>query len=116
MGSSWLALEALPASLLPRSLFLLRCSLVAPLLRHAWTSPLFRAAPLGLTSLHEDARPAHYLGLRFAGDVPGGLLQQLADANVYASVRGQTLRITPHVYNSRADIDRLLAALDAVVS
>lgn len=70
-----------------------------------------RAAALGLVSLPPGARAGHYLGLRFAGGVPAGLAEALAAEQVYVSVRGDSVRVTPHLYNTDADVDRLFAAL-----
>jgi selenocysteine lyase/cysteine desulfurase len=70
-----------------------------------------RAAALGLECLDPSRRAGHFLGLRFARGLPEGLLQALNSANVYVSVRGNTLRITPHLYNDDADADRLMRAL-----
>ena len=69
---------------------------------------------MGLPSLPEELRAGHYLGLRFAGGVPPGLLDALAREKVFLSVRGSSLRITPHLYNTDADVDRLFAALERV--
>ncbi len=70
-----------------------------------------RAATLGLESLNADQRAGHFLGLRFPEGVPAGLLVLLKEAGVYVSVRGRSLRITPHLYNDDADVDRLMDAL-----
>jgi selenocysteine lyase/cysteine desulfurase len=44
--------------------------------------------------------------------VPPELPKRLAADRVYVSVRGRSaLRVTPHVYNTEADIDRLLRAI-----
>jgi selenocysteine lyase/cysteine desulfurase len=56
-------------------------------------------------------RAPHFLSLRFAGGVPEGLTDQLAAANVHVSLRGTSLRVTPHVYNNEADTAALIAAL-----
>ena len=71
-----------------------------------------RAAALGLESLGTEARAGHFLGLRFPKGIPDGLLETLAAARVYLSVRGESLRITPHVYNDDTDVDRLMQALE----
>jgi hypothetical protein len=39
------------------------------------------------------------------------LLRSVRDAGVIASVRGSSLRIAPHLHNSRGDVRRLLDAL-----
>jgi len=70
-----------------------------------------RCAALGLTALPESGRPGHYLGLRFPGAVPAGLLEALARRQVYLSMRGNVLRVTPHLFNTDGDVARLLEAL-----
>ena len=55
-----------------------------------------RAAPLGLSSEDASLRAGHYLGLRLPGGVPDGLLERLAEEQVYVSVRGTSIRVTPH--------------------
>jgi selenocysteine lyase/cysteine desulfurase len=61
----------------------------------------------------EEFRAGHFLGLGFEGGVPARLLEQLAARKVYVSVRGDSMRITPHLYNDRHDVDRLLEALES---
>ena len=72
-----------------------------------------RAARLGLDSVDPSLRAGHFLGLRFPGGVlPDGLLDSLAREQVYVSVRGASMRVTPHLYNTDEDVDRLFAALE----
>jgi selenocysteine lyase/cysteine desulfurase len=75
-----------------------------------------RAAALGLECLDAAQRAGHFLGLRFPRGVPDGLLEALREARVYLSVRGDSLRITPHVYNNDADEDRLMHALERAIT
>ena len=75
-----------------------------------------RAAALGLESLDAAQRAGHFLGLRFPRGVPDDLLEALREARVYLSVRGDSLRITPHVYNDDADEDRLMHALERAIT
>ena len=75
-----------------------------------------RARDMGLRSQPEELRAGHYLGLRFAGGVPPGLLDALVRENVHVSVRGSSMRVTPHLYNTDADVDRLFAALERVLA
>lgn len=72
-------------------------------------------AALGLTAVRRDRRAPHYLGLRSAAALPPDLLAQLAAEQVYISQRGTALRITPHVYNDEADVERLLAVLRSIL-
>ncbi|MDP4573575.1 aminotransferase class V-fold PLP-dependent enzyme [Qipengyuania sp. G39] len=69
------------------------------------------AAKLGLTSATIGTRAAHFLSLELPHGVPGGLTERLAENNVHVSLRGASLRVTPHLYNTQADHDALLATL-----
>lgn len=73
-----------------------------------------RAQKLGLSASPRGLRAGHFLGLRFPGGLPEGLLERLAADNVFLSVRGDSLRVTPHLYNDDEDADRLIAALAKV--
>lgn len=70
-----------------------------------------RAADIGLAAAPDHLRAGHYLGLQFPGELPDRLVERLAQNEVYVSVRGKCLRITPHLYNNDDDIDRLFEAL-----
>ncbi len=74
-----------------------------------------RAGQLGLVSVSEDLRAGHYLGLKFPTGMPPDIHEQLARRQVHVSIRGDSMRITPHLYNTDDDIDRLFAALEAVL-
>ncbi len=74
-----------------------------------------RAAPLGLGISDPSMRAGHFLGLGFPGKVPAGLPERLGQDGVYVSVRGQSMRVTPHLYNNEADMDRLIRALGAAL-
>jgi selenocysteine lyase/cysteine desulfurase len=86
---------------------------IAGTLAHKTREIAERAASLGLSSVPEEFRAGHFLGLGFEGGVPARLLEQLAARKVYVSVRGDSMRITPHLYNDRHDVDRLLEALES---
>jgi selenocysteine lyase/cysteine desulfurase len=75
-----------------------------------------RVAPLGLTALPKELRATHYLGLQMDGGLPPRLLPELSRRNVFVSVRGDSIRVTPHVYNTPADVDRFVQALTAVLA
>lgn len=86
---------------------------IADTLKSRTTIIAERAAALGLKTGNADLRAPHFLGLRFPGDMPQDLLQQLAEKQVHVSIRGKAMRVTPHLYNTDDDIDRLFTALDA---
>lgn len=70
-------------------------------------------AELGIDSVPDRRRAGHYLGLRFPGGVPADLPQRLAAAKVYVSVRGQSMRVTPHLWATDEDVEKLFAVLGA---
>lgn len=74
-----------------------------------------RCERLGLTSLPDDKRAGHFLGLRREGGLPKDLLERLLADNILVSVRGSSMRITPHLFNNEADSDRLLTALKNIL-
>ena len=74
-----------------------------------------RCQPLGLTSLPENRRAGHFLGLRRDGGLPKDLLERLKAEDILVSVRGSSMRITPHLFNNEADNDRLLKALKNIL-
>lgn len=75
-----------------------------------------RAKQLGFGYVSDALRAAHFLGLRFpAGMLPTSIAADLAAHNVFVSVRGTTMRITPHVYNNDADVELLFKALGGVL-
>ena len=63
---------------------------------------------------HPEARAAHLFGLQLPAHLePSRLQQQLKSRNVHVSVRGDFVRIAPHVYNDAADVAALTEALVA---
>ncbi len=75
-----------------------------------------RAHAIGLGSQPAERRAGHFLGLRFAGGIPPGLPETLAREKVHVSVRGRSVRVTLHLYNTDTDVDRLFAALEPVLA
>lgn len=66
---------------------------------------------LGLDPVPAAHRFGHMIGVRFPKGLPDGLRERLTAEKVYVSVRGSAVRVSPHVYNDEADVDRLLAVL-----
>lgn len=73
-----------------------------------------RAAALGFQVAAAERRGSHMLGIRFPHAAPSDIAHQLATAQVFVSMRGQSMRIAPHLYNTQADIDRLFAVLGKI--
>ncbi|MCH8924723.1 MAG: aminotransferase class V-fold PLP-dependent enzyme [Proteobacteria bacterium] len=70
------------------------------------------AAERGLTVPPAGHRVGHFIGLRAGAGWPEGLVQALAAERVYVSLRAGTLRISPHLFNTADDVDRLFRVLD----
>ncbi|MQA12498.1 MAG: aminotransferase class V-fold PLP-dependent enzyme [Pseudonocardiaceae bacterium] len=74
-----------------------------------------RAAGLGLTTVPPEQRGPHMLGIRLPEQTRARVEAALAKANCFAAVRGGSLRVSPHLHTTAADVDRLFAALAAAV-
>ncbi|MBI4408313.1 MAG: aminotransferase class V-fold PLP-dependent enzyme [Gemmatimonadetes bacterium] len=73
---------------------------------------LEEARALGYRVEEEAWRGAHLFGVRTPPGLDLERLQRLlAEQNVIASLRGSALRVSPHVYNDRQDIEALLDVL-----
>ena len=73
------------------------------------------AAERGLTVPPAKHRVDHFIGLRAPQGWPDGLLQKLAAERIYATLRVDTLRISPHLFNTEDDVARLFQVLDRVL-
>jgi len=71
---------------------------------------------LGIAIPDARVRAPHILSLGFAKGMPDELVAQLAEERVYAAPRLGRLRISPHVYNDEADIDRFIAVFRKVMA
>ena len=69
------------------------------------------AANLGFSAPAEPLRAPHYLALRRKTAIPKEFPEMLAREKVFVSLRGSSIRVTPHVYNTVEDCDRLIACL-----
>src|SRR5215213_372196 len=66
--------------------------------------------------LEERFRAPHILSLGFAGGMPPNLVPALAKQQIYVAPRLGRMRVSPHVYNHEADVDRLVAAVKSAMS
>jgi selenocysteine lyase/cysteine desulfurase len=62
---------------------------------------------LGLSVLPEYLRGPHFLGVKLPKSAPKDLLSTLVKSDVYLSERGGSLRITPHLWNTQSDFEKL---------
>lgn len=82
------------------------------------TTPIAEAiiagvARLGYAAAPPSERSGHLFGLRREGGLPADLGKSLQAANVFVSIRGDAIRVSPHVYNTEADVSRFVLALEA---
>jgi selenocysteine lyase/cysteine desulfurase len=61
-------------------------------------------------------RAPHILSLRFPGGMPDDMIERLAAENVFVTPRLGLMRVSPHVYNDEADVDRFVATLRRVTA
>ena len=66
---------------------------------------------IGISVPDARLRAPHILSLAFKGGMPAGLVEGLASDGVYAAPRLGRLRLSPHVYNDEADVDRFVEVL-----
>jgi selenocysteine lyase/cysteine desulfurase len=72
------------------------------------------AVDLGFSAPAEPLRAPHYLCLRRKEGMPRELSETLAREKIFVSIRGSSMRVTPHVYNTEEDCARLIACLRRV--
>jgi selenocysteine lyase/cysteine desulfurase len=73
------------------------------------------SSALGCEVPRDDARVQHMLGVRLPGGVPPGLTERLAADKVYVSVRGDSIRVAPHLYNDERDVERFVGVLKSAL-
>ncbi len=71
-----------------------------------------RSEKLGLFAPPASSRSGHLVGIRMANEVHEGFLSKLETRNVVVSMRGSTIRISPHIWNDQADIEQLMSAIE----
>ncbi|HET6585011.1 MAG TPA: aminotransferase class V-fold PLP-dependent enzyme, partial [Nannocystaceae bacterium] len=69
------------------------------------------AVALGCTVPDVDDRVRHMLGVRLPGGIPPELADRLAASGVHVSIRGDVIRVSPHLYNDERDVERLMKAV-----
>lgn len=73
------------------------------------------AHALGFDATPADRRAGHMIGLRIPATIAADLDARLAAANVFVSMRGSSMRVSPHLYNTPGDIERLLEVLRSAI-
>jgi selenocysteine lyase/cysteine desulfurase len=70
-----------------------------------------RANDLGLGAMPKEKRARHMIGLNLGPEAPEDLAARLAAEGIFVSVRGDSVRISPHLYNTEEDVERLFSGL-----
>ncbi len=66
----------------------------------------------GIEAVPKERRGRHMIGIGLGLDAPRDLAARLAGENVFVSIRGRSLRVSPHLYNDERDVERLFDSLD----
>jgi len=74
-----------------------------------------RAQGMGLTVADRAHRSPHLIGLNFRDGAPEGLTVALAERKIFVSVRGNSIRVSPHIYNDIQDVEKLFSALEELL-
>ena len=69
----------------------------------------------GYAVLPPDQRCGHMIGIRHPEGIPSELAGLLREARVFVSIRGDSIRVAPHLYNDENDIERLFEVLRAAM-
>ena len=69
------------------------------------------AGERGMEAVPEGRRAPHMIGLKLGPEAPEDLAVRLAEEQVFVSVRGRSLRISPHLYNTVGDVEKLFRSL-----
>ena len=88
---------------------------IAAALADVTTSLAEITAALGLDPMPPNQRGPHMLGVRLPDTIRGAVVPSLAAANCYAAVRGEMLRLAPHLHIDDGDLVRLADALGRVL-
>jgi selenocysteine lyase/cysteine desulfurase len=73
------------------------------------------AVMLGCTSPPASDRVNHLIGIRLPNGIPAGLGERLAEAKIFVSIRGDAIRVAPHLYNDESDIEKFFTVLRKMI-
>jgi len=81
-----------------------------------WQEPVRRLLAMGVTFEPESERAHHLVGIRLPENTDVIKVQEaLAARRVIVAARGSGIRVSPHLYNTKADMDALVGALEEVL-
>src|SRR5215210_1197743 len=73
-----------------------------------------KAGELGIAAIPKGRRARHMIGLKLGTEAPHDLARRLTDHNVFVSVRGESVRVAPNLYNTEEDVDRFFDVLGRI--
>lgn len=82
------------------------------LLRRTNRSIFEQIEPLGFRMLSAESVPQHMFGVALPRGVTKDAIGSLAASKAHVSLRGDSIRISPHLHVSEADVDQLVDALE----
>lgn len=56
-------------------------------------------------------RVGHFIGIRLPNGIPDTFVARLAKEKIYVSIRGDAIRIAPHLYTNKQDVERFFDTL-----
>ncbi len=71
-----------------------------------------KAASLGFKVPPESKRAPHLIGITLPDGIPENLVKTLTSEQIFVSIRGYSIRIASHLYNTDKDLERLFTVLD----
>ena len=74
-----------------------------------------KASSMGLIVPPKKQRAEHMTGITLPSGIPENLPSKLSSEQIYISIRGDSIRIAPHLYNTEEDIDRLFECIGEVI-
>jgi selenocysteine lyase/cysteine desulfurase len=73
-----------------------------------------KAKERGIEAIPREVRARHMVGLKLGYTAPEDLAARLATEGVFVSVRGESIRVSPHLYNIGEDVERLFEVIGRV--
>lgn len=70
-----------------------------------------KAKKRGIEAIPREKRARHMIGLHLGSAAPEDLAVRLASEKVFVSVRGDSMRVSPHLYNTEEDVERLFEVI-----
>jgi selenocysteine lyase/cysteine desulfurase len=74
-----------------------------------------QARERNIEAIPAKSRTRHMVGLKLGSAVPEDLAARLARERVFVSVRGESVRVSPHLYNTAEDVRRLFEVIEGVL-